>query len=80
MNYKEDGENHSPHVVVYLTLPEEVGCYSVGRPSMPWGSGKLDKIVPLVGRQSRTKLLLTHCSVDTRGVRRGGSVFRCMEL
>jgi hypothetical protein len=51
MNQKENRECHSPHVAVYLTLPEEVGCYVLGRPSMNWGSGKLGKIVPLIGRK-----------------------------
>jgi hypothetical protein len=81
MNQKKNGDNHSPHIVVYLTRLEEVGCYFLGWPSMNWGPGKLEKIDPLVGRRkSCRKLLLTHCSVDTGGVHRGGCVFRCIEL
>jgi hypothetical protein len=51
MNHKENGENHNPHVVVYLTRPEEVGCYFLGWPSINWGSEKLENIIPLVRRK-----------------------------
>jgi hypothetical protein len=59
---------HSPHDAVYLTRPGEVGCYFLGRPSMVWGLGKLEKIVPLIGRKRVIEDCYSRIALSTRVV------------
>jgi hypothetical protein len=79
MNYKKNRDHHNTHVMVYPARWEQVSYHVLARLQMLWDSESLDRTVHCVGR-SRRGLVLTSCPADTCSVRRGGSVFRGMQL